>query len=664
MNISQKKIVIRERMVRFEALQPLRTATDDDIEQAREIVAGNVRFNGNAQSKTSQKLLTVGRRDIDWAGGHFHHQEWPTQMGRFFMLGPLMRAYRQAPEAVYAEAARDYIDDWIAHFDCEAIESRGNTCMDIGIRLGTHGWGGWACALATFMEEPSWDPAFIERMLASIERQAHILWKRGIPSRPWGNHRIFGLDGLLHVTLRLPFLADADAMLASARVNLEQAFRSQFMPDGSYIEQTLGYHQHMAATYIYLRRLARHFPEVGLTLATDRLLRAIEYSLHTLPGGINDTGATRLDGESAAAWKTAREAIAALTGEKPAADWQPARDVVYPDAGQVFLRSSWEPGADFLAFDASVYSGAHAHLARLGLVFRSGGRLWLADPGSFDYEMSNPFAVYGRSTPAHCTLNLNGLNQGLGDAQLVRSVITDDSALLHGIYPGGYWSGVYSWGFQEGLGQGTHGRHERIILWIRGEYLLVFDGMMCDAGQTVEHVWQLAPVAGWDHDPAALSWTTRDETPGFHLQMVLAPPAAAMTVYEGEKEPLRGWFGERAADGSGFSPAPQVVFRHPSDSTFYATLALPLAAGQTPPRLRTVPAGRGRGFALEWPDGTTDVVALSDSLCTPLDEEGPFVTDSPLVWARLGADGTMQRHIQLDGTLLRLREPTNLGGKS
>jgi len=88
---------------------------------------------------------------------------------------------------------------------------------------------------------------------------------------------------------------------------------------------------------------------------------------------------------------------------------------------------------------------------------------------------------------------------------------------------------------------------------------------------------------------------------------------------------------------------------------FHATLAMPLAKGRTPPRVRPVPAGRGRGFALEWPGGVTDVVALSASLCTPLDEEGPFETDSPLVWARLGPDGAVRRHLLLDGTFLRLR---------
>ena len=42
-------------------------------------------------------------------------------MGRFFLLRPLMLAHEHSPRAAYAEAARDYIDDWIRGFDLEDI---------------------------------------------------------------------------------------------------------------------------------------------------------------------------------------------------------------------------------------------------------------------------------------------------------------------------------------------------------------------------------------------------------------------------------------------------------------------------------------------------------------------------------------------------------------
>ncbi len=652
-DLSTKKLAMYEASARLDLLTPPRPATDDELAQAAEIRDGSIRFNANQPADVPKTLLLVGRKMIDWSGGHLHHQEWPTQLSRFFMLGPLMKAYRATGDAAFAEAAHDYIDDWIDSFDAEDIGLRGNTCMDIGIRLGTHGGGGWAPALALFMD--IWSDAFIDKVLRSIEQQAQILWKRGIPSRPWGNHRIFGLDGLLHVCLRLPFLPDADQMLECARNGLQHAAKSQFLEDGAHIEATLGYHQHMAQTFIYMHRLGQAFPELGINLPTDRLLKAAEYYLHTQPTGINDTSASWQDRACPDAWATARAWREALTGVADPT-WQPARDAHFASVGQCFARSSWEPGADFLAFDAGPYSGAHAHLARLGLVFRSGGRLWIADPGTFDYEMSNPYAIYGRSTPAHSTLNLNGLNQGLGDARMPQAVIRDDLVFLHGIYPGGYWSGEYSWGFQQGLGTGIHGRHERLVLWIRDDYLLVFDALMGDRGSTVENVWQMAPVKGWTHDPETLSWQSRGEPVNFHLQMLLPPGDVRMQIHQGEQDPLRGWFCE--AYSKGFIPAPQIVFRYDTDSTFHATLAMPLSEGRQPPVVRSSAAAGDRELELAWPDGSVDWIGISQSLCVPLGEDGPAVTDSPLVWIRLDPEGTPRRHFMMNGTYLRFRGQT------
>jgi len=445
-------------------------------------------------------------------------------------------------------------------------------------------------------------------------------------------------------------------MRQTAVDGLHRAFERQFLGDGAHLERTLQYHRHMTATFVYLARLGRAVPEADAGIPAERLLPALDYLAHNLSAGINDDSAERTDQDHSADWDTLRLWREQLTVRSDP-EWRPARDAVFPEAGQAFARSSWETGADYLAFDAAPYSGAHAHLARLGLVFRSGARLWLADPGMFDYEMSNPFAVYGRSTPAHCTLNLNGLNQGIGDARLIQSVIDEDVVFLRGAYKGGYWSGTYEWSFNGGFGPGAYGHHERMVLWIRGEYLLIFDAMMCDAGHTIENVWQLAPVHDWEHDPATLAWRSRGEPVNFHLQMVMAPPGVGMTVHQGQREPLRGWFCETYS--TGFTPAPQVVYRYPGGrNAFYGVLAMPLPGGAAPPVVRQSAGAWGRGLELAWADGRTDCIGLSSCLGAPLSTDSPFETDSPLVWLRLAPDGTPVRHFALDGTYVRYRRGT------
>src|SRR5688500_17230994 len=45
-------------------------------------VQGDLFFNAEVRTP-------VGRRDIQWAGPHHKHQEWPAQLNRFYWLAPL-----------------------------------------------------------------------------------------------------------------------------------------------------------------------------------------------------------------------------------------------------------------------------------------------------------------------------------------------------------------------------------------------------------------------------------------------------------------------------------------------------------------------------------------------------------------------------------------------
>jgi hypothetical protein len=147
--------------------------------------------------------------------------------------------------------------------------------------------------------------------------------------------------------------------------------------------------------------------------------------------------------------------------------------------------------------------------------------------------------------------------------------------------------------------------------------------------------------------------------------MVLAPPDVAMAVHEGQRDPLRGWYCE--AYSKGYTPAPQIVYCYPSRPAFYAVLAMPLGGRRAqPPVVSPIAAGTGRGFTFTWADGEVDVVALSQSLCVPLDDDSPFATDSPLVWQRLDRHGQPARQFLLDGTYAHYRGhqplPTSAGG--
>src|SRR5690349_5243916 len=103
---ADRRAVILDRAQKLSTFQGQRIggATPQILEQARKIAGGIVFFYQHTEVK-------VGLRDIDWTGGHIHHQEWPAQLNRFFHLRPLAAAYRATHDEQFAQAARSYIED-------------------------------------------------------------------------------------------------------------------------------------------------------------------------------------------------------------------------------------------------------------------------------------------------------------------------------------------------------------------------------------------------------------------------------------------------------------------------------------------------------------------------------------------------------------------------
>jgi hypothetical protein len=623
--------------------QTIAEADVETLEKAGKIARGTVFF-------YSRKPVEVGLSNIDWTGGHIAHQEWPAQLNRFFYLVQLASAYRSTKLERYAAAARAYIEDWLRgeSYDSAAAFRPGDSGLNMSIRLGTSCHPGWCGVLPVFLSSPAFDDAFLDRMLASVARQAGFL-SRHLSAR--GNWRISELDTLVFTALRLPFLPNAQPLLDLGIQGMRNALATQFLPDGVHNERTPGYHNWMTEVAVNYCDLARRFPEADARVDAARTALSLDYGAHSELFGVNDAMAPHRDPVALTRLQARRKAFDTMrvAGRFPA---EPHLDQVFASAGQVFSRSAWAPGADYLAFDASSWGGGHSHLSRLSFVFRSGGRMLVADPGILTYEMSDPMGAYGKSTPAHTTLNVDGWNQSGADAQLLRAEFARHNVLIHARYQGGYWNGRYSWRFSPGHGEGVYGEHERILFWIRGEYLVVIDSMTTEAGREIRNCWQMGPMEKWSQDAESLCWRSENRDANVLLQLALAPAGTSMQCFEGSREPLRGWVGQHGDDSV---PAPAVEFRYPSapgEPVVTAALLVPFA-GQTKPgyRVKLRPASNGGDQHLEigHPNGITDHIAWTRSLALPIEDARPFTTDARLVWTR----SDHSRRYLLDGSYLK-----------
>lgn len=630
--------------------QTLPEAMPETLARAERIAAGALFFYGDTQ-------VQVGLRGIDWSGSHIPHQEWPAQLNRFFYLAPLAAAYRHTGDEQFAEAARSYIEDWLdSHGDYRQADrfAPGDSGLNAGIRLGSSHATGWGGALPAFLPSPAFDDAFLEKMLDSMSAQADFLADH---LTPWGNWRISELDALVFTALRFPFLPNAEDLLTQGIEGMRAALATQFLPDGVHIERSPGYHEWMADVLASYYDLARRFPEADARVDPAMVVRAFDYAAHDELFGVNDSRAPHRDPDRLRHLARRRSVLGALF---PARDFpgEPPREQVFGQAGHVFARSSWEPGADYLAFDASTWGGGHSHLSRLSFTFRAGGRSLVADPGILNYEMSDPLGPYGKSTGAHSTLCINGWNQSEADAELRRVEFTQQAVLIHARYSGGYWEGEYGWSFRDGRGRGVFGIHERVLFWVKGEYLLSLDAIEGDAGATVHNCWQMGPFEAWTAEPELLRWWSQD--PGQNVLVQGIPfhaEEAAMECFCGSREPLRGWVGHRGHDAV---PAPLVEFRYatgrPGGSPWAALIA-PFQ-GDTPlayAAARTALAGWGRLRHLELalPTGGTDVFAWTANLDSPADYGHPLASDASFAWLRLDAARRPVSCFLLDGSYVK-----------
>jgi hypothetical protein len=619
-------------------------------EVADRAVAGEIGFR-----HLGVRYFSVGRNDIDWSGPQHKHQEWEAQLNRFFHLPSLAAAYQETRDERYAEAARDYLVEWVhahpvrggwapAHYD--------NT-LNLSIRMMQ-----WARVLSVFLPSPAFTDDVVEAIIASVTVQLDYLMAHLTPVANW---RIAQADSLLYVGILFAALPASAAWRDVGVRVLNDAFHRQVLPDGAHLERTPGYHHWMTNVFTNYWRVGQAMPALGLCMDAETLARMYDYNVGTcLPNG---SGNGLHDSNSHLAGMDAiqLDLRAAFRREAGLPDTLPSTAQYFQSAGQIFLRESWTPESACLTFDATNWGGAHCHLSRNAIQLYAHGRLLLLDPGTLTYEMSDPLMASGKATRAHNTLNLNGWNQAFTDPAGTRHVSAPGYDLVSSVYNAGYWPGVYRWSFPGGFGAGIYADHFRAMLWLRGRAVVVFDNLQrsaCPDTPTLESNWQLPP------GPVAVDGrraVTQHPDANLLLDCALAPAGLALTVHEGESDPPRGWL---QGDGA-YLTAPQLCLSGPMPwpGTQLITVLVPFASPE-PPAVGIAAAEEEDGLQtlrLDWPDGSRDLIVATPRLATAIGPRSDVATDAALAVIHTAPDGAVSG-LAVDATYLEPYAPARRRG--
>jgi hypothetical protein len=600
--------------------------------------------------------VAIGHRDIDWTGSHLQHQEWPAQLNRFFCLPHLAAAYADGGDDDLPGLARAMIEDWIGQHDYDASRppAPGDNTLNTSLRLGQSRGCGWWPAVAAFDCPEVFDEAFLDRMRDSSRGQLACLRAHLAPK---GNWRISHLDTLLFCGLVVPGL---DEHVSFAVDMLNECLHRQINNDGAHEEHCPSYHSWMCEVATSFWQLAQARPELGLDIEAERVGRMWDYRVcSTAPDGgslaLNDSGGWTPAGRGTAGLRQRRQEFldrAGLEGNVWNLDVRPSR--YFPDAGQLFLRTNWEPDGACTVFDLSRWHGWHSHLGRNSVNVFAGGRYLLPDPGVFSYEGSDPFAAYGRSTAAHNTVTFSLMNQSEANTDVHTVHVFEDLAVVASDYQGGYFGGEFNGSWCAGHRPGIFGTHERILLWLGDLGSLVWDFCNVDLpGQTVSTHWNLGSA-----DAAAADgrgWT-QDDDANILVQAVDSNMPLQTRIFRGQNPPALGW---RPLDAKGGrEPAPLLCFEGQATGRHVRSLTLlhPFA-GSTAPTVIAEPwscrYGRASGCTLTWPDGTEVVAAATPRLSNQVGEAGPLDSDGALAAVVRRNDET--RAVVIGGRFLRLR---------
>ncbi|WP_017936209.1 heparinase II/III family protein [Nocardioides sp. Iso805N] len=508
-------------------------------------------------------------------------QVW--ELSRHHHLTVLAAAYWLTGEEIYAACAAAGLRSWWAANE----PMRGvhwTSGIELGIRLIS-----WTWVRRLLEDWPGVEDLYAEGVGQLWWHQRYLA---AFPSRGTSanNHAIAEAAGLLVASCAFPWFQESAGWRRQAADMLRRTLTENTFDSGLNREQASDYH--------------RFVTELGLVAAVeadasgvplpDETWRLLASSVDAAAAVADVTGRPPRQGdgdegrglvlddpELGNAWSQMLAAGAALTGatgwwnppipsvgaallsamapgRRTAEDRSDARPQTFSDAGMTVLRTA---GADRAArltdpdapeeiwcrCDAGPHGlpgiAAHAHADALSVEVRQDGVDVLADPGTYCYHGSAPWRRYFRSTLAHNTIELGGVDQSVSGGPFLWTQSATAEVDAVGIGDDAQtWVGHHSGYERFGV------RHDRVVsLDVPARRLAIVDVLTASdrCRLPIRMAFHLGPAvtAQLDGTFARLRWAGRDgqlRTATFAL-----PTGLAWTSHTGETDPILGWYSPR-----------------------------------------------------------------------------------------------------------------------
>jgi hypothetical protein len=517
---------------------------------------------------------------------------WTRELHRHRWWAVLAVAYTRTRDERYAAKFVQLMEDWVRSNPPPALKNERDpvwSLMQVGMRCLV-----WPAAFRAFYPSPAFTEQAKLTMLRSIYDHAQFLslFKTRL------NHLLREANGLAYVSSYFPEFKRAGEWLQVALRRLDEELAEQVNEDGSSIERSTGYQWLVAEEFEGSLELCEErqlrLPKSDLRLWVTRLYRVLMHTSRpdgTWPqlsdGFMEESGVLR-QRLAVAAEKLGRGDFAYVATQGASGIAPAETSTEFKDGGFYVMRSDWSRHARYLLFNAGPFGGPHGHEDKLSIEVYAYGTPFIVDPGTYTYNVNDPYRNYFVSSLAHNTAVVAGKSQvrrwsaanmqpPRGAVEQIQWIAQESFDYVEGRYTDGY--GDYS--FKPPRRPQVIGNvvHTRRVLFVKPDYWLLVDELESSTPRDFEVLFHAPPAIGIEELPQEGVRLRSSEKDACLYLLPVATAKIKLRTASGCEDPIQGWYSDGRMGHK--VPAPVILYRvEDVSSVLFATLLYPCAAEQ------------------------------------------------------------------------------------
>ena len=355
---------------------------------------------------------------LTWKEDPYDDKTWTFYFHSLDMVGYLMNAYEKNPKQAYLQKAKWYIASWMVANPSPTNQASPSAWDD-------HSTANRVVNMIYFWQfykdSTIYDKKFENKLLKMLTLHGDFLADNKHYTEG-NNHGIFQDRSLIQLALLFPDMNNSKYWYNKAMKRLLVHVNHDVTPSGIHKEHSPSYHIVVLNLFKDIHNFIAQFGMKEPALS-DKIKKMEDYLAQLITPNrllpmLGDSSPSRylLHPNKVTSDKLKFVVSKGKQGVKP------ANDVFYPDGEMAIFRKMGDVDIPFyLLFTAAYHSNAHKHADDLSFLFSYGKTDFFIDSGKYNYDKTNGYRKYFRSTMAHNTVTVDEKSYPLTEEQVNKS---------------------------------------------------------------------------------------------------------------------------------------------------------------------------------------------------------------------------------------------------